>query len=296
MSDWRPLLLHGYYYASYPWRVEAARRRGIAGRAPTIVLFYHRVADDHANPWTASTRAFARQIRWLKRTFDLVTLAEAQRRIQSGFQTRPAVAITFDDGYADNCRFALPLLLEQKVPFTYFVTTRNVMTGKPFEHDVDLGCPLAPNTVEQIRDLARAGVEIGAHTRTHPNLGAIADVDRLYDEVVGGRDELEQLAATNVRYFAFPFGRHANLNQRVFQIAREAGLAGVCSAYGGFNFPGDDPFHLQRVPTDEHLIRLKNWVTLDPRKLNAVRRFQEQLPHGAGLTRDASEALEVAGA
>ena len=51
------------------------------------------------------------------------------------------------------------------------------------------------------------------------------------------------------------------------------GYAGVCSAYGGFNFPGDDPFHLQRIHADDDLIRLKNWVTVDPRKLQETRQF-----------------------
>ena len=54
-------------------------------------------------------------------------------------------------------------------------------------------------------------------------------------------------------------------------MAKKAGYAGVCSAYGGYNFPGDDPFHLQRIAGDGTMIRLKNWVTLDPRKLRTPR-------------------------
>jgi hypothetical protein len=55
-------------------------------------------------------------------------------------------------------------------------------------------------------------------------------------------------------------------------MAKDAGYAAVCTAYGGYNFPGDDPFHLQRIPADSEMIRLKNWVTMDPRKLQ-TRRF-----------------------
>ena len=64
-------------------------------------------------------------------------------------------------------------------------------------------------------------------------------------------------------------------------MARQAGYAGVCSAYGGFNFPGDDPFHLQRIPVDDDMIRLKNWVTMDPRKLR-TRRFEYREVRGQG--------------
>ena len=77
-----------------------------------------------------------------------------------------------------------------------------------------------------------------------------------------------------MRYFAFPFGQHKNLNPNAFALAKESGFEGVCSAYGGYNFAGDDPFHLQRIHVDNDLIRLKNWVTVDARKLAMVKRYE----------------------
>ncbi len=125
--------------------------------------------------------------------------------------------------------------------------------------------------VEKLRDMAKAGIEIGAHTRTHADLGGIQDEGRLFSEIVGGADELAELIEKPIRYFAFPYGQWSNLNPRAFQIAREAGFAGVCSAYGGYNFPGEDAFHLQRIHGDPELVRLKNWLTVDPRKLHTPR-------------------------
>jgi peptidoglycan/xylan/chitin deacetylase (PgdA/CDA1 family) len=274
MLPWKTLLLNLYYYGSYPWRARRNARWQAEGRAPVIVLFGHRIADDRANRWTASNAMFERQIGWLQRKVELVSLAEAQRRIREGRNDRTCATITFDDGYADNCRRALPFLLRQRVPFTYFVSTHYVLTGKPFPHDLARGWPPAPNTPDQIRELARAGVEIGAHTRTHPDLGRITDPDRLHDELAVARDELEELTGTRVRYFAFPIGQLRNLNQAAFEAAHNAGYEAVCSAYGGFNFPGDDPFHLQRIHLDDDMIRLKNWVTGDPCKLCATRRYR----------------------
>lgn len=269
---WKKGLLSLYYHASLPWRDGRNRQAAAAGRAPVMVLFYHRIADDRANEWTCSFATFARQVRWLKRHFDLVSLAEAQDRIRSGHNTRAAVSVTFDDGYAENCRRALPLLIDEQVPCTYFVSTRHVLDGVPFPHDVARGRPLPPNTIGQLRELAAAGVEIGAHTRTHCDLGAIENPAMLDDEVVVAGAELAASLGRPVRYFAFPFGQHANLNQLVFQKAREAGYEAICSAYGGFNFPGDDAFHLQRIHADDDMIRFKNWLTVDPRKLK-VRRY-----------------------
>jgi peptidoglycan/xylan/chitin deacetylase (PgdA/CDA1 family) len=269
---WKSLLLHLYYYGSRPYRWWALANAIAQHRVPVIVLFYHRVADDHGADFTTSNRAFRQQMLWLKDHFDLVPLAEAQRRIRSGDNTRPCVSITFDDGYADNCQEAIPLLVREKIPCTYFVTLHNVLTGQPFAHDLAHGHRFATNTLAEIRAMAAAGIEIGSHSYTHPDFGQTTDEHDLFYEVVTSGEELQQRLGRPVRYFAFPFGRYENLNARVFDLAHAVGYEGVCSAYGGYNFPGDDAFHLQRIPSDEELIRLKNRTTVDPRKLS-IRRF-----------------------
>ncbi len=270
MIDPRLILLDIYYRASCPYRWWWHHRAAAARREPVVVLFYHRIADDRANPWTTSNCSFARQIDWLARRFQLVSLEEAQRRIRAGNE-RPCASITFDDGYAENCRAAIPLLIRRKIPCTYFVTLRNVLDGEPFPHDVDRGDRFHPNDLDQLRAMADAGIEIGAHTRTHPDLAQVTGEARLHDEVVASGRELEALVGRRVRYFAFPFGQYANLTSRAFQVAREARYEAVCSAYGGYNYPGDDPFHLQRIHVDEGMTRLRNRATVDPRKVRTLR-------------------------
>jgi peptidoglycan/xylan/chitin deacetylase (PgdA/CDA1 family) len=271
MNTWRPLLLSLYYHATLPLRWRNRACAVAESRVPMVVLFYHRVADDRSTPWTMSNRMFMRQIRWLQQRFEMISLEEAQRRIRRGVNDRPCVSITFDDGYAENCQQAIPLLIKERIPCTYFVTVKNVLDGEPFEHDVRCGRPAPPNTLEQLRAMAAAGVEIGAHTFTHADLGQITDRQALYSEVATAGRELQATIGRPVRYFAFPFGLHANLSRAAFEVARQAGYEGVCSAYGGFNFPGDDAFHIQRMPTDSTMIRMKNWVTGDPRKLSIPR-------------------------
>jgi len=281
MPFWKRFLLSLYYGGSCPlrwWNLHTASARG---RVPLVVLFYHRIADDRANDWTLSNRLFSRQIRWLRAHFELVSLGEIRRRVVCGVNRRPCVSITFDDGYADNCREAIPLLTGQGIPCTYFVTLRNVLDGEPFAHDLARGHALEPNTLEQLRAMAAAGVEIGAHTYTHPNLARITDRRELHREVVTAREELAGAVGRPVRYFAFPFGQQADLNWEAFELARQAGYEAVCSAYGGYNFPGGDAFHLQRIPGDDQMIRLKNWTTIDPRKVDTPR-FAYEVPCEGG--------------
>lgn len=270
-TAWKAALLTAYYQASRPARWLWRQQQAQVGQLPIVVLFYHRVAGDVATPWTCSNHDFTRQMRWLQKHFDLLSLAEVQERVRSGRNTRPAVAITFDDGYAENCDVALPLLVELKIPCAYFVSTRYVVDRLPFPHDIACGQRFAPNTPDQIKMFAAAGIEMGAHTRTHPDLAQIHDPHRLHDEVVTASEELQALAGTPVRYFAFPFGQHVNLNPQVFELCHEVGFDGVCSAYGGANFPGDDAFHIQRVATDTELIRIKNRVTRPIRPTDVVR-------------------------
>lgn len=269
MSPLKHAALWAYYAASLPTRRRAAARRQAAGREPVSVLFYHRVADEHPNDWTMPRRVFQRQVRWMAERMDIIPLSEAQRRIAAGENHRPAVALTFDDGYADNCDFALPLLLRLGLPVTYFVSTRHVVDDLPFPHDVEAGVRLRPNTIEQLRAMAEAGVEIGAHTRTHADLGAPANQPYLAEEIAGSKADLEEALGWPVRYFAFPYGLKANLSAEAFRVAYAAGLEGVCSAYGAYNLPGGDPFHLRRIHADPEMLRFKNWLTVDPRKLQA---------------------------
>ena len=266
-------LLGFYYLATLPQRQRAASRRCLQSQVPIMVLFYHRVADKHPNGWTISTTRFRDQIQWLKRRFDMVSLETAQQRIDAGENDRPTVCITFDDGYAENCEMAIPWLLEKEIPFTYFVSTLYMQQGKPFPHDVARGQPLPPNTIGQLRHMAAAGVEIGAHTRTHADLGVLHHELKLREEIVGSKEDLEDALGQKVNYFAFPFGMPDNLSTSAFRIAYETPFRGVCSAFGGYNAPAGDSFHLRRIHGYPEWSRFCNWLTMDPRKLHLGDQF-----------------------
>lgn len=255
-----------YRAASAPLRWWWGSALAKSNRYPMGILFYHRVSDASPSPWTISTADFEAQMAWLRARFEIISLTEVQRRMIEG-NSAPAVAITFDDGYADNSLTAIPYLINHQIPATYFVSTDFVRTGRPFPHDVQAGIHSSPNGIESLKLMHRSGIEIGAHSRSHRDMGKMTDPDVIFDELVVARDELEDLIGCRIRYFAFPYGQRENLNDEVFRLARMYGFQGVCSAYGGLNSPGDDPFHLHRVHGDPELARVKNWLTLDPRMI-----------------------------
>lgn len=120
-----------HHRLTMPFRVCYRRWLIARGRVPVIVFYYHRVADREHTAWSLTNRQFACQMRWLSRHFEMISMEEAQRRIRSGENRRPAVHITFDDGYAENCDEALPLLVEAQIPCAYFVTLENGRHGHP---------------------------------------------------------------------------------------------------------------------------------------------------------------------
>jgi hypothetical protein len=173
MNFLRDNLLRAYYLATLPQREWSARERSAHGTEPVSVLFYHRVADVNPNGWTMPTKTFARKIRGCKQdlTLSIWRKRATDRRRQKVRHGRHHV----DDGYAENLEFAVPLLVREQVPFTYFVSTNRVRQSA-FPHDV--GRPAArTNTVSQLHAMAAAGVEIALHNRNHVHLGVASPGD-----------------------------------------------------------------------------------------------------------------------
>jgi peptidoglycan/xylan/chitin deacetylase (PgdA/CDA1 family) len=114
-------------------RLAAVARR-LPGRRPrAVVLVYHRVGERGLDPWhlTIEPEIFAEQMETLARHWSPLSLAE----LVAGFRRRrlpeQAVAVTFDDGYADNLGVAAPILLEHAIPATLFVAAELVDRGRP---------------------------------------------------------------------------------------------------------------------------------------------------------------------
>lgn len=103
--------------------------------APRLsVLGYHRVlaAPDPLRPGEPTVAEFEQRMRWVKANFAVLPLAEAVRSLREGRLPRRALSITFDDGYADNCELALPILRRLGLPATFFIATGYLEGGCMF--------------------------------------------------------------------------------------------------------------------------------------------------------------------
>lgn len=114
--------------------VDAGRRRL---RPRPAILMYHRVASLPHDPWglAVTPEAFDVQLRYLSQRRHPMKMDEFVAAARSGTLPSDAVAITFDDGYLDNLRNALPSLTAHRVAATLFVTTGHTGTTDPFWWD-----------------------------------------------------------------------------------------------------------------------------------------------------------------
>lgn len=203
---------------------------------PVLILYSHLVTD-RPHRMGVATSYFLRQVNYLLRHYRVVSVSEAVELARKGGVALPTVAITFDDGYADNFVNLRAVTEETGVPIGYFISTEHVSKGHEFAHDElfnDHGFP--PNTWEQIEFLKRCGYEIGSHTRNHADCGS-TDSEFLRNEIVGSRQDIEERVGATVN-FSFPYGLPENISPPALEIACSA-WKNVFSAYGGVNFYAD---------------------------------------------------------
>jgi peptidoglycan/xylan/chitin deacetylase (PgdA/CDA1 family) len=98
---------------------------------------YHRIADVEIDPWSlcVTPQHFAEQLEIIQKIAAPISLQQLNRDRQQGTIPHRAVAISFDDGYADNLDRAQPILAQYDLPATVFVSTGYVGTNREFWWD-----------------------------------------------------------------------------------------------------------------------------------------------------------------
>ena len=113
-----------------------ARFRSLVKRLRTprpqgVILLYHRVASGLADPWRlcVSPEHFAEQLDVVASSWQPLALHDLAREEGTRSGSLP-VAITFDDGYADNLQVAAPLLAERGLPASFFIVSGTIGSGR----------------------------------------------------------------------------------------------------------------------------------------------------------------------
>jgi peptidoglycan/xylan/chitin deacetylase (PgdA/CDA1 family) len=175
-----------------------------------------------------SKESFNSQMRWLTRNgWRGLSVGEAL-----SYPSGNSVAITFDDGCETDLIAAAPVLKQNGLNATFYVTAG--LIGNP-----------GYMSSAQLRELHELGFEIGCHSMTHAYLDDL-DHAALHREIFDSKKKLEDMIGGKIEHFSCPGGRH---DDRTSGLAREAGYRSLATSQPHANSPSTDPYSLGRVAT-----------------------------------------------
>jgi peptidoglycan/xylan/chitin deacetylase (PgdA/CDA1 family) len=259
-------ILKSVFYLGYLGVVTPVRSafRTILRRQPVRIFTYHRVTDLCRDGMSIPPTLFARQLRYILRSHDIVPLSEALRLLQERVPlTRPVAVITFDDGYRSVLKAAKPIMDSLNVTGTCFVVTDLVGTDARLQHDADDPVREHHDLMDwhELGALLADGWEIGGHTATHARMSTLSS-EAIHDELSRSLIALRDRLGLADIVFAYPFGRRTDITEEARQTAKELGFQACLGNYGGVNTPDVDPFHLNRkdVGGPHATLGWKSWI------------------------------------
>jgi len=188
------------------------------------ILTYHSI-DSSGSPVSVTEQAFRAHVRFLgSGRVNVVPLAE----LPSMPDNTDAVALTFDDGFQNFASSGQPVLSEMGLPATIFVVADSVGATNAWGGREVPGIPTLPlMTWQELRSAIDAGFEIGAHTRSHPDLTKLQP-SQLEDETAGSAERIAAELGQRPARFAYPYGA---FNDAVASFVRENFEHGVTTEF-----------------------------------------------------------------
>lgn len=213
------------------------------------VLCYHIVEAPAAPRMHIDRETFRQQLRYLEMTgYNVVPLRHVYEYVTGKRASLPknAVVITIDDGWRSTYTEAFPELQKRKFPFTVFIYPNII------------GKTANALSWEQIRTMAKAGVDIQSHALTHPFLTkrrhrSMSDDDYagwLRKELAESRRILEKESGQKVQFLAYPYGDY---DDHVATAAEKAGYTAALTCDFGRVKKGSDPLKMKRFVIDDKM-------------------------------------------
>jgi peptidoglycan/xylan/chitin deacetylase (PgdA/CDA1 family) len=228
-------------------------------------------------------------------------------QMKAGTLPERAACITFDDGYADNYRVAMPILQQHGLTATFFISTGFLDGGRmwndtiievirayssseldltslglgthslastdakkaaisalinqikylPIDERISITEKIAQLaqmslpvdlmlTAFEVKAMRQAGMQIGAHTVSHPILARLPE-HLAHIEIKNSRNVLEQILGERIGLFAYPNGKPGeDYTLETVSVVQNLGFDGAVSTEWGTSGADDDPFQIRR--------------------------------------------------
>lgn len=218
-------------------------------RNRAVVVAFHSITPGPGDgALRCSVDDFDEYCQFFARYMDVCSLSDLKALVDDNRPLDGKCVITFDDGYADNAELAAPILKKHGLSATFYVTTGFVDSKIQTGWDRAAGIQSRWMSRDQVRALHDAGYDIGAHTRTHCDLGLVSESVGL-DEIRGSAEDIREWTGRYPRHFAIPYGRSfesiALISDRV---RNELGFDTVTLCRGGVMNPDTNVHAWERIP------------------------------------------------
>lgn len=299
-TEWSPLFglwartcrSSEYWNAAKGAGCTLERLKGIVGTSK-CALMLHSVAvpesPDESSYYIAPQR-FHRLMRWFHRAgYKTASLAQWL----ADEVPEKHVLLTFDDGYDDLYENLMPLVTEHQYKPLIFLVADRIGESNLWDQASGLRTRRLL-TLDQIREMQRAGVDFGSHTMTHPWLPDVSDA-QLHREVRDSKHRLEDMLGVEITSFAYPYG---GVDMRVRSAVAAAGYKIAFTTKPGPNW-WNDPLCQRRADVNDYtsLMDFKSQVrsghTLRARVSAQLRSLEQVLPTSA-LRHTAHEVRGIA--
>ncbi|MEE2002219.1 polysaccharide deacetylase family protein [Alkalimonas sp. MEB108] len=187
-----------------------------------VILIYHHIAEDTPRVSSTTEDELRQHLTHLQEHgFDVVGLDVLLSKLQSGEPVpHNAVAITFDDGYANNYTAAHPILMEFGMPYTIFIS--------PGDIDNRTGPVMS---WEQIRRMSDDGVLVANHAMHHEKMAqpepgeSEADwLKRMRQTILDAEQRIKEETGQSHRFLAYPYGE---FSPKLEALVKELGFIGI---------------------------------------------------------------------
>lgn len=258
--NWRERSLAGKVRAQGAWRglvkpllgwilFHSRAYRLLTHRRAVVLVLHSVVAEAGGDSLRTPAFAFEQYMRFFRQFFSIAPLSEIGQRLRMQEDISRRVAVTFDDGYADNHTLAAPLLDAYGAKATFFLTTGFIGNFTQAPWDAKHGKKSVWMSWQQVQELASRGHEIGAHSVSHRRMGQLPD-EEVESEVSNSVKAIADRTMQQPQSFAVPFGASECLTPAVTGSCIRNGINHLVSAEGGAVTPESPLFSLRRIPID----------------------------------------------
>jgi peptidoglycan/xylan/chitin deacetylase (PgdA/CDA1 family) len=231
------LLLISFFTVDFDRNIESIKT--VKDDKEVVCFIYHRFGDSRYPSTNVSEKDFEMHLKYLvDNDFQILTFSQAVTYLRSEGPSKKTVVITVDDGYKSFYTTAFPLLKKYNIQATLFINTETAGGGDYMSWD-------------ELKDVAKQGIEIGNHTHTHNyflNLPESSRYKTFQDEIVLSQSIIKKNLDIQPIVFSYPYGE---FDAEIKKIVKQAGFVAAAAQNSGVMRADGDFFQFPRFPMAE---------------------------------------------